>query len=39
MLIRAFDRFFRHEAAGGILLMASALLALIVANSGMGPAY
>ena len=38
-LLRAFDRFFRHEAAGGILLMASALLALIVANSPLSGAY
>ena len=27
------------EAAGGLVLMASAVLALLVANSGLGPAY
>ncbi|MDW4548043.1 Na+/H+ antiporter NhaA [Defluviimonas sp. D31] len=36
---RALDRFFRHDAAGGILLMASALLALIVANSALSAGY
>jgi len=39
MLIRALDRFFRHEAAGGILLMASAVAAMIVANSGLSGGY
>ncbi len=39
MLIRALDRFFRHEAAGGILLMASAIAAMIVANSGLSGGY
>ena len=39
MLLRAFDRFFRHEAAGGILLMASAIAAMIVANSGLSEGY
>jgi len=39
MLIRALDRFFRHEAAGGILLMASAIAAMIVANSGLSEGY
>ena len=38
-LLRAFDRFFKHEASGGLLLMASALLALIVANSVLAPGY
>lgn len=38
-LMRAFDRFFRHDAAGGVLLMASALLALIVANSALSAGY
>jgi NhaA family Na+:H+ antiporter len=33
MLITAIDRFFRHEAAGGILLMMSALAAMMIANS------
>lgn len=39
MLIRAADRFFRHEAAGGILLMASAIAAMVVANSSLSGAY
>jgi len=39
MLIRAIDRFFRHEAAGGILLMASAVAAMIVANSSFSEGY
>jgi NhaA family Na+:H+ antiporter len=39
MLLRALDRFFRHEAAGGILLMMSAVAALIVANSALQPLY
>jgi Na+:H+ antiporter, NhaA family len=33
LLIKAIDRFIRHEAFGGVLLMFSAVLALIVANS------
>ena len=32
-------RFLASEAAGGILLMAAAALALVVANSPWGPAY
>ncbi|MDJ0825531.1 MAG: Na+/H+ antiporter NhaA [Rhodobacter sp.] len=39
MLLRAIDRFFAHEASGGILLMLSALAALIVANSALQPVY
>ncbi|WP_425073096.1 Na+/H+ antiporter NhaA [Sagittula sp. S175] len=39
MLLRALDRFFGHEASGGILLMLSAVLAMIVANSGLAGAY
>ena len=39
MLLRALDRFFGHEASGGILLMLSAILAMIVANSGLAGAY
>ncbi|MEP1537117.1 MAG: Na+/H+ antiporter NhaA [Paracoccaceae bacterium] len=39
MLLRAIDRFFNHEASGGILLMAAALAAMIIANSGLAPAY
>ncbi|QQA41317.1 Na+/H+ antiporter NhaA [Pelagovum pacificum] len=33
------DAFFKHDAFGGILLMVSALLALIVANSALQPYY
>jgi len=39
MLLRAIDRFFSHEASGGILLMLSAFGALVVANSGLAPFY
>lgn len=33
MLLRMFDRFFRHDASGGVLLMMSAIAAMIAANS------
>ncbi len=36
---RALDRFFRHDAAGGVVLMAAALLALVVANSTLSSGY
>ncbi len=39
MLVRAIDKFFSHEASGGILLMLSALLAMIVANSALSGFY
>ncbi|MGH1577552.1 Na+/H+ antiporter NhaA [Planktotalea sp.] len=39
MFLRAIDRFFSHEASGGILLMLSALAAMIVANSGLSGVY
>jgi NhaA family Na+:H+ antiporter len=39
MLLRAIDRFFSHDASGGILLMLSALAALVVANTAAAPAY
>jgi NhaA family Na+:H+ antiporter len=38
-LQRAINRFFSSEAAGGILLMLSAMAALIVANSALAPVY
>ena len=38
-LLRAIDRLFRHEAAGGLLLMASVVAAMVVANSPLGPTY
>lgn len=39
MLLRAIDRFFSHDASGGILLMLSALAAMIVANSALSGVY
>jgi len=39
MLLRAIDKFFGHEASGGILLMLSALAAMIVANSALAGFY
>ncbi len=39
MLTRAIDRFFKHEASGGILLMLSAAAAMVVANSALAPFY
>ena len=38
-LLTALDRFFKHDAFGGILLMLSALAALFLANSALGPYY
>jgi len=38
-LIRPFAKFFRLEAAGGILLVTAALSAIVIANSSLGPAY
>lgn len=39
MLTRAIDRFFNHEASGGILLMLAAAAAMVVANTALAPAY
>jgi NhaA family Na+:H+ antiporter len=39
MLIRAIDKFFSHDASGGILLMLSALAAMVIANSALLPLY
>ncbi len=39
MLLRAIDKFFSHEASGGILLMAAAVAAMIVANSSLAVYY
>jgi len=39
MLVRAARAFFKHEASGGILLMLSAVLALVIANSDGQPLY
>ena len=38
-LMRSLDRFFDRDAAGGILLVLSAIAALVVANSGMATTY
>jgi len=38
-VIKPFAEFFRLEASGGILLLAAAVLALILANSSWGPGY
>ncbi|OYX45306.1 MAG: Na+/H+ antiporter NhaA [Rhodobacterales bacterium 32-67-9] len=38
-MLRALDRFFRHDAAGGVVLMVAALLALIIANSSLSDGY
>ena len=35
----AFARFFAHESAGGLCLGAAALLALVVSNTALAPAY
>lgn len=39
MLLRSLDKFFKHEASGGILLMLSAVLAMVVANSSLFTFY
>ena len=39
MLLRVLDRFFSHDASGGILLIISALAALLIANSIYFPYY
>ena len=39
MLLRAIDRFFSHEASGGILLMLATVAALLAANSGFQQGY
>ena len=39
MLLRTIDRFFKHDAAGGIILMLSAVAALILANSALSDIY
>ncbi len=39
MLLRAIDRFFNHEASGGLLLMFAAAAAMVVANSGLSGVY
>jgi len=39
MLLTAINRFFRHDAAGGVLLILSAIAAMMAANSGLAPYY
>lgn len=39
MLIKAIDKLFKHEATGGILLMLSAVAAMMVANSSLQGSY
>ena len=39
MLLRAFDKFFSSDSAGGILLILSAVAAMIAANSALAPYY
>jgi NhaA family Na+:H+ antiporter len=39
MLLRNLERFFGNEASGGIVLMMSALAAMMVANSSLYPIY
>ncbi|GKY88338.1 Na+/H+ antiporter NhaA [Sinisalibacter aestuarii] len=38
-MISKLERLFKHEAAGGVMLMAAAVAALIVANSAFAPLY
>jgi Na+:H+ antiporter, NhaA family len=39
MPLRALKEFIQHEAAGGILLLATAIIALGISNSGLAGAY
>ncbi|MEL6377696.1 MAG: Na+/H+ antiporter NhaA [Pseudomonadota bacterium] len=39
MLLRAIDQFFKNDAAGGVLLMLSAVAALVVYNIGLAGWY
>ncbi len=39
MLLRALDRFFSHDATGGVVLVLSAIAALFFANSALEPFY
>ena len=38
-ILRPFEDFFKHQAAGGLVLMGTTLLALLLANSPLAPAY
>ena len=39
MIARALDQFFKHEAAGGVVLAIAAALAMLVSNSAYAPDY
>lgn len=39
MLLRALERFFSHDATGGVVLVLSAIAALFFANSALEPFY
>ena len=39
MLVRAFDKFFKSDSAGGILLILSAIAAMVFANSSLREIY
>ncbi|MGG7568473.1 Na+/H+ antiporter NhaA [Rhodovulum sp. DZ06] len=39
MVSRTLERFFAHEAAGGVVLALAAALAMIVSNSSLSPIY
>ena len=39
MVFGHLERLLKHDAAGGVLLLLSALLALFVANSHLAPYY
>ena len=38
-ILRPFEDFFKHQAAGGLVLMGATLLALVLANSPLAPVY
>jgi len=38
-ILRPFEDFFKHQAAGGLVLMGATLLALLLANSPLATAY
>ena len=38
-LMTPFETFLTWEAGSGVILLASAILALVIANSPLGPAY
>ncbi|AOV18240.1 Na+/H+ antiporter NhaA [Acidihalobacter aeolianus] len=38
-VLTPFEEFIHHQTTGGILLLSAALIALLIANSPLGPAY